>query len=69
MADAKEKLKDRVLKFQMLELPGQPMMMHMGTSYLVQDLWREVQSLRAALSMTRSGTDTDEAMRSQNCEI
>lgn len=36
-------LNDRVTKFHLLELPGQPMGMHMGTSYLVNDLWRELQ--------------------------
>jgi hypothetical protein len=45
-------LTDRVRAFEMLELPGQPEMMHMGTSYLVGDLWREVRRLDAALSMT-----------------
>lgn len=39
-------LKERVDKFNGLSLPGQPMAMHMGTSYLVNDLWREVQRLR-----------------------
>lgn len=43
-------LKDRVEKFMMLQLPGQPMMMHMGTSHLVQDLWREVKQLRERLA-------------------
>lgn len=42
----KDDLQDRVEKFMMLQLPGQPMMMHMGTSHLVQDLWREVRHLR-----------------------
>lgn len=41
-------LETRVRQFQALELPGQPRGMHMGTSYLVSDLWREVQRLRAA---------------------
>jgi hypothetical protein len=40
MAIDLEDLKRRVDQFNMLELPGQPMMMHMGTSYLVNDLWR-----------------------------
>lgn len=40
-------LKDRIEKFNLLELPGQPMMMHMGTSYLVGDLWREINRLTA----------------------
>lgn len=39
-------LKDRVEQFQRLELPGQLPMMHMGTAYLVSDLWEEVQRLR-----------------------
>lgn len=43
-------LKERVEKFNRLELPGQMPMMHMGTSYLVNDLWREVQRLRDALA-------------------
>jgi hypothetical protein len=40
MAIDLEDLKTRVNQFNALELPGQPMMMHMGTSYLVNDLWR-----------------------------
>jgi len=36
-------LKERIDKFMLLQLPGQPMAMHMGTSYLVNDLWRELQ--------------------------
>ena len=39
-------LKERVQKFQTLSLPGQGMSMHMGPSYLVNDLWREVLRLR-----------------------
>ena len=39
-------LEKRVEQFALLVLPGQPRMMHMGTSYLVNDLWREVQRLR-----------------------
>ena len=42
-------LAERVQKFQCMELPGQPMMMHMGTSYLVGDLWRSHQELLSAL--------------------
>ena len=42
-------LKERVEKFNLLELPGQPMGMHMGTLYLVNDLWSEVERLRDAL--------------------
>lgn len=43
----KDDLKKRVGQFQMLKLPGQPMSVHMGTSYLVDDLWEEVKRLRA----------------------
>ncbi len=32
-------LKDRVMKFGLMELPGQPQGMHMGTSYLINDLY------------------------------
>jgi len=39
-------LEERVQKFTTLSLPGQPVMMHMGTARLVSDLWREVQRLR-----------------------
>jgi len=41
-----EELAERVKKFNALELPGQPRTMHMGTSYLVNDLWAEVKRLR-----------------------
>ena len=36
-------LKERVNRFNMLQLPGQPQGMHMGTSYLVNDLLRELE--------------------------
>lgn len=39
-------LEERVRMFNMLSLPGQPMSMHKGTSYLVNDLWDEVRKLR-----------------------
>lgn len=42
-------LGDRVTKFCLLELPGQPRMMHMGTSHLVSNLWHEVVRLRSRL--------------------
>lgn len=35
-------LRERVNQFMMLQLPGQPMGMHIGTSYLVSDLLRTV---------------------------
>lgn len=45
-----DQLKDRVDQFNTMKLPGQPMGVHMGTSYLVNDLWREVQKLRKELA-------------------
>ena len=39
-------LNKRVEQFNRLELPGQPRFMHLGTDYLVNDLWSEVQKLR-----------------------
>lgn len=42
---ARESLYDRALQFSLLQLPGQPQGMHMGTSYLVNDL---VRALKAA---------------------
>ncbi len=47
MSDESDDLHDQVMKFQALELPGQPMSMHMGTLYLVNRLWREILRLRA----------------------
>ena len=38
-------LQERVNQFNMLQLPGQQGM-HMGTSYLIGDLWRELQALQ-----------------------
>lgn len=43
----KPDLETRVQQFQCMQLPGQPLGMHMGTSYLVNDLWSEVKRLRA----------------------
>ena len=45
--EANADLQDRVRQFMTMSLPGQPMMMHMGTSYLVNDLAAEVLRLRA----------------------
>lgn len=47
-------LKERVEQFNSLSLPGQPMTMHMGTSYLVNDLWREVQRLQHSARKAKS---------------
>ena len=68
MTDKPMTLKERVIAFESLTLPGQPRAMHMGTLYLVNDLWREILRLNAALSMTREGVDADTAKRVQNCQ-
>lgn len=68
MAEEKMTLKERVDAFALMQLPGQPLMMHMGTSYLINDLWREIERLNAAVSMAREGVDADEAKRQQNCQ-
>ena len=47
--EEKDDLEKRVIDFRCLRLPGQPMGMHMGTSYLVNDLWMEVNRLREIL--------------------
>ena len=47
-------LRKRVHNFQMFELPGQPQGMHMGTSYLVDDLWRELRRAEGVEADTHS---------------
>lgn len=37
-----DNLDERVTAFRCFGLPGQPMASHMGTTYLVNDLWNEV---------------------------
>jgi len=44
-----EDLLERTNAFQMLQLPGQPQGMHMGTAYLINDLWRTVSALKKQL--------------------
>ena len=57
-----DNLEERVSQFEMMRLPGQPRSMHMGTSYLINDLWHEVQKLRKALDeiSTMGPPDTGE---------
>lgn len=50
-------LKSRVEQFMTMSLPGQPPGMHMGTSILIYDLWREVERLRKATKETTSSCD------------
>lgn len=64
MTDQKS-LKQRVEAFRTMQMPGQTFPQHMGTFYLVNDLWREIERLNAALSMTREGLDADDAKRAQ----
>jgi hypothetical protein len=51
-----ESLEDRVTQFRCLELPGQPMSMHMGTSYLVNDLWNKVKEQAAEIERLRTAS-------------
>jgi hypothetical protein len=44
-----KELEDKVRKFELMQLPGQPAMMHMGTSYLINDLCREIKELEEKL--------------------
>lgn len=47
-------LEERVLAFSQRRMPGQPQFVHLGTSYLVNDLWHEVQKLRLDVIKHRS---------------
>lgn len=44
-------LKERIQQFDTLSLPGQMPAMHMGTSYLVHDLWNALQAAEARLRL------------------
>jgi hypothetical protein len=68
-AVSKTSLKERVDQFNTLSLPGQPRGMHMGTSDLVNDLWRANQELLAALEAIHNAV-VNEMMndyRSEGC--
>ena len=54
-AEKIENLRLRVNQFHMLQLPGQPYGMHMGTCYLVNDLLRTLE----AKSKTKAVTTTE----------
>jgi hypothetical protein len=49
----KPDLEERVRQFRTLSLPGQEISMHMGTSYLVNDLMREVTRLQGEIENAR----------------
>ena len=55
----RDNLEEQVVQFMQGKLPGQPMIAHMGTTYLVNDLWREVQRLRQELKTARQGARKD----------
>jgi hypothetical protein len=50
-------LDERVFQFRLMELPGQPMMMHMGTSRLVNDLHAELKRVRARVAELEAKED------------
>ena len=49
MTEKQEELNTRRRDFSLLQLPGQPMMMPMGTSRLIDDLWAEIVELQKEL--------------------
>ena len=54
LAKRLEELEERVLQYKTMQLPGQPMSTHMGTSYLIDDLLtalKELSALRAQEGM------------------
>ena len=60
-------IEERYRQFQVMELPGQPRSMHMGTSYLVNDMWAEIKRLRAALEkIAGSSADKLQAIHARN---
>lgn len=70
---SKPNLKERVQAFNALELPGQPQMMHMATSYLVADLWAEIERLRDEariyVDTTKAVMADVERLRARNAEL
>jgi len=60
-----ENLDERVEQFIMMKLPGQPIAMHMGTSYLVNDLHKEVKRLRAEVESEMNRATQAEARAQQ----
>ena len=55
-------LEERVRLFRTLRLPGQGLSMHMGTAYLVGDLWKRIEELEADLKLTS-------AMLAKQCDM
>lgn len=50
----------RVGQFQRMELPGQPMVMHTGTLYLVNELYREVLRQRDMIEQMQQRIEAEE---------
>lgn len=67
-AETKDSLEDRVMQFDTMSLPGQPMMMHMGTSYLIHDLMNEVKRLRHEESSHGARMIAEERQRQMRSE-
>ena len=66
-----DEMLDRVNQFTMLRLPGQAQFMHMGTSYLVNDLADAVRRLREQLANAeaeRKAWQREAAMLLEACE-
>ncbi|KEZ78361.1 hypothetical protein [Salinisphaera hydrothermalis] len=60
-----DEIQERAGKFRCIELPGQPIMMHMGTSYLVGDLDKAVSKLRARVADLKAENERLECL----CDI
>jgi hypothetical protein len=56
-----DELERRVQQFNELKLPGQPKTLHMGTFYLVNDLWREIERLRGIMKKFEPEEDLQNA--------
>ena len=71
LAKRLEELEERVLQYKMMQLPGQPMITHMGTSYLIDDLLtalKELSALRAQEGWRLAPVEPTEAMLAKGAE-
>jgi hypothetical protein len=60
-------LDERVLAYTCLELPGQPPFVHMGTSYLIHDLHKEVKELKSLLKEFYDWTEYKDTPFAKKC--
>jgi hypothetical protein len=58
-------LEKRVQQFKTLQLPGQPIGMHVGTANLVNDLWREVQRLQQEAEVHKGAKEVIDDLKAQ----